>query len=277
MHPVMWEAGGDAALSFYRLLLGAFGRVDVLAVDRDPRVGRFWESAGQRFLIEQDADLAVKACGSLGPVLPVDEWARDRLGLTSELSVSPYAAKIHNKRACYDSLSQSLGHSATLGLPRLCGDVITRKNRQAGNSCTLVHRATDDRDGFITTEYYGDADELVVDAALDSDGLRVFPRVTHRLVHGRDTFVTLLGKEHRLYDRILAATGEFASLLKVTGLFSLQLLLRPGGRLLFIEAALRLSGSSWLNLLGGNNPLYSREPSGFREREVMAQCGFGLL
>ena len=270
------EAGGNAALSFVFMLQKVFGNyLKLIAIDSDERVRHVYEAMGYEFLLESQVTQELLLSSFL---LPTDEVFGNRMKVSSPLARSNLRGAMYNKFQCHQYLESQ--HRQYVEMPILYPRVIVRGNSQSGTRGMLVHRSGPEPEGVITTHYYTDARELQVDLIKTEEKLVFYPRITTRLHKGADTHVVLLGQKHPLYLPAFHATREIVNLLEIWGIANIQFLMAgTANRFLFLEAALRFSGSSWTNLFAGDeaNPLLCGGFGEFEEIHATTQAGLGKI
>jgi hypothetical protein len=238
------EAGGDAAYSMWAMLKRWIPHTRVVMVDSSSKALLYWASWGFEVYVES------AFCEWLPwLVLPTDEYFRDKVGLTSPLSIGPLEP-VHRKDLALKCVQENC---TLLKTPKDLGRVVLRGITSAGSKNTMIPDGS-----ILATEYLTASEELVID--FNTRSKLVLPRVTHCLKNGRDTFCTLLGRGNDQYNRLVDITMEVATALGIDGLGNIQLL-RVGDDYFFVEAAKRISGSAWLNLLVGNCLLTSKKNS----------------
>ena len=270
------EAGGNAALSFVHMLRKIYGNdLKLIAIDLDERVRHVYEAMGYEFIPEQQVTRALLLASFL---LPTDEVFGNKTGISSPLAQSPLRKVMYNKFRCHRHLDAA--HRQYVELPLLFQKVIVRGNSQSGGRGMLVHRSGPEPDGVLVTHHYTDAIEVQVDLIKTEEKLVFYPRITTRLHKGADTHVVLMGRKHPLYVQTFHATREIVNILEIWGIANIQFLVAGNAhRFLFLEAALRFSGSSWTNLFAGDeaNPLLGNGFGEFEEIHATTQTGLGVI
>lgn len=251
------EAGGDCAYSTFGFLPERIHN-KVVAIDDRKAALLWWHARGFH-----TSELPFE-----GILLPTDEFTRIRNDWMSPFSIGDIH-KVHNKTSAYNVIRNASPKSVSL--PEKYEGVVARGNNSSGSKGTQIL----DNDLLLTELIEGD--ELVVD--VNSFTRTAYPRVTHDIRGGRDTFCTLLGQEHDLYNPALDAAFEVVDILGIQGIANVQLIASdlngyyPEPRMHFVEAAMRLSGSSWLNAQVGANPLLGIAADRFHSLACNTKCG----
>lgn len=256
MRYVMHEAGGGAARSAYFFLKDAgIYESDMLAVDTDSRTHLEWQlllnvnTSSQQDYAIMPADI----------IVPTDEFYRTNHVGDGTLCM-PSAHDIHHKSICYDRLQGAA--IKTVKLPKRVKETdginmfVSRKVLSAGKKGLEISRSKRSENDFtIITEYIPFESEVIIDFYNIVSGIAIAPRISHCINRsGSDTFCTLIGKENMIYEQLLDICSGIVDALRIRNIGHIQLGIY-GDNFYFIEAATRLSGSSYLNLVSEFNPI----------------------
>jgi hypothetical protein len=253
---VLGEAGGNAAHAFYRMVQNVIPARSILAVDANPKALLMWKALGCATCLESEFEYLSDML-----ILPVDEHLRRRKGLTSALSQGDTAI-VHSKRKA----RQQLARAPSVRLPRLLAcELIAKPEYGAGSKGHWVSS-----DDMVVLERIDFDEEYDVD--INTWVGMYCPRITWNLVNGNDTFVTLLGELDPRYKAVVDAAYEVVQTLGISGIIDVQLM-RKGKDFYFLEAALRVSGSSWLNLHAFNNTVLGTRGKPFASINCSTKAG----
>ena len=249
---VFAEAGGPAAHAAFRMLRGTIPLDRMLMVDANPAKLVFWERLGVGVCHE------ILLCNQLHgelDVVPCDEYLRAGSPELKSSFTEADCGRVHHKGLCHGALEGRLTQSR---LPARVGPVVSRRVVGAGSKG--LFRSSPDE---LVTVAVPAVAEAVVDFNTRAD--LYLPRLTHQLLHGADTYCTLIGTESPQYEALRRATSEVAFLLGIDGVGNVQFVQDAHGEWWFVEAAARVSGSSWLNLQVGSNVLLGTHGDPFGE------------
>ena len=231
---VFFEAGGLGAYSA-NLMIDSPNK---LFIDINSEALRWWASAG--YHTEEEGYYRPEK-GDY--IVPCDQYCRERYGLETEGS-SGDILHMNNKAT---SFSIGKKYFKSLRVPRYFGgDVVVREVRSAGSAGLSIIRKKDS----LVCEYIKGV-EYVID--FNTDYGLVFPRATHLLKSGSDTSCTLVGRKNEHFKDFEVLVRDVCRAFNIRGVGNLQVI-KAGVKYYFIEVAMRVSGSSFLNLecFGGN-------------------------
>lgn len=240
------EAGGSAALTAFSLLKPTLQGVQLIAIDRDPAVLSMWRSLGALGVTEASAPELLTQLDGTFDVVPCDEYFRARNPHLPCSKSTGDLSKAHDKLWAYRTLTGA--GLASVHLPALLPRAVIRPRHGAGSKGLTLSDAS-----HVVTAYVEHVAEYVVD--VDTHAGVTAPRQTHALKNGADTFVTLIGAAHPRYPALRLAAWDVMRALGLKGIGNVQLLEDAEGRLWFVEASARLSGSAWVNTHVGLNLL----------------------
>ncbi len=255
---VIQEAGGGAARSAYYFFRDAGVHIDsLLAVDSNPKALVEWER-----ILQVKTQLQEQYNYKEGDVIsPNDEYFR-LFNSTDGLLCNSKSLEIHHKAICYEKLASS--SIDNLKLPKRMRKTnglqkyVVRNVLAAGLKGLIIGtQEFQENKDIIITEYIPFEYELVVDfySLADFSQFVMAPRITHNMNRiGEDMFCTLIGVKNKEYRKICDMTEAVIKTLGIQKIGMLQLGFLEG-RYYFIEAATRLSGSSYLNLASNYNPI----------------------
>lgn len=263
---VLWipSAGGDAGLSMIRHLEDSklMDKDKVHLQDNDTSVVRFFRKAGY------NAQGTISNVGKgTGVILPSADYIQSYMPkLYGDTEYYQY-----EKVASHNILNGYKDEFVRLQLPpHLVGSfgLIVRGSESSGSKDTHIYNSD-----VIASKKINNGVEYVVDYNLEAKMFVV--RETQHLKAGRDTRVVVLNDKSITRLQLIEATIEGADALNCT-FGNMQFIhATKTDEIFFIENSPRLSGSSWVNLLTGNNILTG--VSSPIPEDVYAHTSHGLL
>lgn len=266
------ECGGSAATSFMKMLPHKY-RENLYFYDQTQNLADFMRYAyevprNSKFELQSIAPTAEypeqwKATPQFN--LAVNVETKYRVVIPHDL-----APIIHNKRKCskilFDAMPQlncDTGNDLVIPKP-VEGKLFFREERGAGSRSA---KALEDR--VYACEHFLLQSEWVID--FNTATGEMYPREVIYMKNGADKFIRMYPKNHPLVVRVERACRAIISALKLPiTIGNIQLGVQTGSEkpLVFLEAALRLSGSSAVCLQYGGNVLLGT-PMTVRRIEVL--------
>jgi hypothetical protein len=236
------HAGGDAAHSMWAHIHEYVPSNNIAFMDADPVVLTYWRSKGHQVFLEGKETVPPDYMW-----LPTHEDVR----YFDLVTYNGHSVKARHCRDKAGSLFTVRDHCPSVKTPEtLFENAVIRGRKSSGMKDTQFI----DVGTHIITEKKDFQMEFVVDCNTYTG--KMYPRITHKLRNGHDTYCTLIGTKHDLWEELDEVVTEILSACQYAGVCNIQLGYIPHDGFYFIESADRMSGSAWLNLMVDNNLMY---------------------
>lgn len=264
MRCMVFEAGGRAGLSTELFFLYRAKRDDgdsLLLADLDPfyrtvqveddRVVRMSEADALSLLADQKASRDIM-------IFPADELARQgKSAVRAHAASDPFSAVedwFFHKKIMNERLEDfTSGCAIRIPMTFSTESIFIRPDTMSAG-CHGVHSM----ENTCITELVDIEREFVVDVNWLGDEPAIYPRQV-KIKNGYDKYFRFLPAD----GVIGMAVNEFVHAMRkgfallTSGIFHIQIIENPQGRLFFVEYSKRISGTSFVNLFRGYNPFDS--------------------
>lgn len=258
MKYLVFEAGGRAGLSAELFFVNRVRKDDgdtLVMADMDTTYRLCPCPKGVSRVGEDEALAIIAADAAACTVFPADELARQGkpavFGLAARNPMVAVEHWFYDKRRMNETLT-AVTEGCEIHVPETFSldDVFMRPNTMSAGSHGVGRL-----ENTCITRRVEIAHEYVVDVDWTASEPVIYAREV-RIKNGYDKYLKFLGRQSRIsmaVDGFVRAIRASIPML-VTGIFHIQLIEDPSGRIFFVEYSKRISGTSIVNLFRGYNP-----------------------
>lgn len=263
---VLAEAGGKSALSTYFFIHDFVAKNNIIVLDTNKAILNYWRGIGIRgFLTMKDmVEVLPTTKFYMLPCSEVDIKTAAQHGVSQGLN-SGDPEIVHNKLLSYKLIEHKC---IIVKVPRIfttVGGAVVRGIHSSGSKDTHLF----DSDYIVTERLQGF--EYEVDFNTYSN--TIYPLLSYNRKNGYNNHVSLIGVLHPMYSRLKKAVNDVTKALDIEGVGTVQFIHNTTG-LYYIEAALRIHGSSKVfNLMGGNPITGASGDLNFDSKDVICDLG----
>ncbi|NIT54891.1 MAG: hypothetical protein GWN00_01185 [Aliifodinibius sp.] len=255
------EAGGMSALAVYLYVKDVIPKDRLFAADKNDKRLLQWAAIG----VETDTDILHSLDLTKTVLLPCSEYEIHRYPEFVKRLGHGDSAVIHHKRKSHELISEN---ARIVRVPRIVNfDTIIRPVAGSGSKGVSFQDST-----VIITEYLPGVEYEVDFNTVDET---IHPMLIHWRDNGAMGFKEFVGTRYEYYTDIQEATWDVIQALGMSGIGSIQFMFYKG-EFYYIEACVRIHGSSRFQWIGGNPVLGYHGDLDFDTKPVIMLAG-GLL
>lgn len=265
---VLSEAGGKSALSTYFFIHDVVANSMLIALDTNKKVLDYWRSLGViGFLTMKDMVEALP--NESFYMLPCSEYdikTASQYGIKQALNTGN-PNLVHNKLESYKEVKRNCTYVQLPELFELPHGVVVRGVSSSGSKDTHIYG----KDYIVTEKIQGVEYEVDFNTYTDT----IYPLLSYSRKNGYNNHVCLIGALNPMYFKLKKAVADITKALHIEGVGTVQFIYNPHG-MFYIEAALRIHGSSRVFFYMGGNPVLGiKGDLNFDTKEIM--CDLGMV